>query len=291
MRRLGEATGRSLSVLHSGPRSVPGFRYGRRPMQLNHHRAGSGEPLVLLHGIGSHWQMWEPVLPRLTASHDVIAIDLPGFGDSPMPPPGTPAGLDSLCSLVLDFLGELGIERPHVAGNSLGGMMTLELGRRGAARTACALSPAGFFNRAELLSARATLQVTIRLTRRLAPRADKLLGRPRARRLLMNTFMAHPERVPVAEAVSSVRAMAGAPWFDETLHRIGRWAHAGAIDVPVTIAWGEKDRLLFPRQGERAVAAIPSARLVALTGCGHLPTFDDPGQVARVMLETTAAGR
>jgi pimeloyl-ACP methyl ester carboxylesterase len=48
-------------------------------MALNHYRAGAGEPLVLLHGIGRHWQMWEPVLPLLTARHDVIAVDLPGF--------------------------------------------------------------------------------------------------------------------------------------------------------------------------------------------------------------------
>ena len=75
-----------------------------RLMQLNHYRAGAGEPLVLLHGIGSHWQMWEPVLPMLSARHDVIAVDLPGFGDSPMPPPGTPPGIDSLCDLVLGFL-------------------------------------------------------------------------------------------------------------------------------------------------------------------------------------------
>src|ERR1700685_2413189 len=100
-------------------------------MQLNHYRAGAGEPLVLLHGIGSHWQMWEPVLSVVTAHDGVIAAALRGFGDSPMQPPGTPPGLDSLCELVLGFLEQLGVERPHVAGNSLGGMMTLELARRG----------------------------------------------------------------------------------------------------------------------------------------------------------------
>src|ERR1700722_18267682 len=61
----------------NGSGSVP------RPMLLNHYRAGDGEPLVLLHGIGSHWQMWEPVLPMLTDRHDVIALDLPGFGGAP----------------------------------------------------------------------------------------------------------------------------------------------------------------------------------------------------------------
>jgi pimeloyl-ACP methyl ester carboxylesterase len=260
-------------------------------MALNHYRAGAGEPLVLLHGIGSHWQMWEPVLPMLTARHDVFAVDLPGFGDSPMPPPGTPPGIDSLCELVLEFLAEEGIERPHVAGNSLGGMITLELARRGQARTACALSPAGFLTAAETLLVRGTLWSTVRLTRALAPYADAVSARPRQRKLLMNLFMAHPERLPRAEAAASVRAMAGAPWFDDTLPAIAPWARDPAPDpaVPVTIGWGEKDRLLFPRQGRRALEAIPTAKLVPLTDCGHLPTFDDPQQVADLMLETTAA--
>jgi pimeloyl-ACP methyl ester carboxylesterase len=261
-------------------------------MELNHYRAGAGEPLVLLHGIGSHWQMWEPVLPMLTARHDVVAVDLPGFGDSPMPPPRTPPGIDSLSDLVLGFLAQLGIERPHVAGNSLGGMIALELARRGRTRTACALSPAGFFTAAEISLVRGTLWFTVRLTRALAPHADAVMARPGQRKLLMSLFFGHPERVSRAQAAASVRAMAGAPWFDDTLQSINPWARDPAPDpaIPVTIGWGEKDRLLFPRQGKRAVQAIPTANLVPLIGCGHVPTFDDPQQVADLMLATTAAG-
>jgi pimeloyl-ACP methyl ester carboxylesterase len=118
-------------------------------MELNHHRAGSGDPLVLIHGIGSRWQMWEPVIDWLAARHEVIAIDLPGFGASPMPPPGTAPGADSLASLLSAFLAQLGVERPHVAGNSLGGLIALELGRRGQTSSVAAVSPAGFANRAE----------------------------------------------------------------------------------------------------------------------------------------------
>ena len=109
-------------------------------MRLHHHREGEGQPLALLHGIGSRWQMWRPVLPALAAEHDVVALDLPGFGASPMPPAGTPAGVDSLCALVADFLDELGLDRPHLAGNSLGGLIALELARRGRARSVCAIS-------------------------------------------------------------------------------------------------------------------------------------------------------
>ena len=73
-------------------------------MWLNHHRAGEGPALVLIHGIGSRWQVWDPVLRQLASERDVIALDLPGFGASPMPPPGTPPGLESLTRLVGEFL-------------------------------------------------------------------------------------------------------------------------------------------------------------------------------------------
>lgn len=260
-------------------------------MRLHHHRTGTGEPLVLIHGLGSHWQMWTPVLAPLAAHHDLIALDLPGFGQSPMPPPQTPAGVDSLATLVTDFLTELGVQRPHVAGNSLGGMVALELARRGDARSACALSPAGFYTAPERWVAQTTLRLTAATTRALVPRADAVTGRPGLRRLLFATFMAHAERMPREEAAASIRAFAGAPWFDATLEQIAGFSGppGAATGVPVTIGWGAKDRLLYPWQARRAIQAIPTAQLVKLTGCGHLPTFDDPQQVARVILETTGA--
>src|SRR2546430_6322286 len=112
-------------------------------MKLNHHRAGSGEPLVLIHGIGSRWQMWEPVLGAVEAEREVIALDLPGFAGSPPPPPGTPPGVDSLTRLVSEFLDELGLDRPHVAGNSLGGWLSPERPKRARVRPGTVLSPPG----------------------------------------------------------------------------------------------------------------------------------------------------
>ncbi len=103
-----------------------------------------------MHGIGSRWQMWEPVMGRLAEHHDVIAVDLAGFGASPMPPPGTPAGIDSQITLVSEFLAQLGVDRPHVAGNSMGGLLALEMAARGLVSSATALSPAGFASRTEM---------------------------------------------------------------------------------------------------------------------------------------------
>ena len=259
-------------------------------MELGYHRTGAGEPLVLIHGIGSRWQVWEPVFDRLSAERDVIAIDLPGFGASPMPPPGTPPGIPSLTSLVGDFLDSVGLDRPHLAGNSLGGWISLELAKQGRVRSATGLSPAGFFNDREATYSRAFLWASARAARVLSPVAERVLEPPLARTLLFKHLTAHPARIPADEAVGHLKALGGAPWFDETLRAITNQRFSGGeqITVPATIAWGERDRLLLPRQARRAQRAIPHARVTTLRGCGHVPTYDDPQQVAQVLLEGSA---
>jgi pimeloyl-ACP methyl ester carboxylesterase len=116
---------------------------------LSHHRGGAGEPLVLIHGIGSFFQVWEPVLPALEAEREVIAIDLPGFGASAVLDGGREPHPVALAAAVAAFLDGLGIADAHIAGNSLGGWVALELAKLGRARSVCALSPAGFWNRRE----------------------------------------------------------------------------------------------------------------------------------------------
>jgi pimeloyl-ACP methyl ester carboxylesterase len=260
-------------------------------VQLNHHRSGTGPPLLLIHGIGSRWQMWEPVIPALTAHHDVIAVDLPGFGASPMPPPGTPPGVDSQVALVSEFLGQLGVDRPHVAGNSMGGLLALEMAARGLARSATALSPAGFASRAEMTYGRVSLRLSVRLARRTARYADTVFATAAGRKLLLSLFVARPERLSAAEAADNTRALAAAPWFDATLPALRAYEFSDdeEIEVRVTVAWGAKDRLLRPRQARRAARAIPRARVLLMPGCGHVPTWDDPDQVARVLLDGAAA--
>jgi pimeloyl-ACP methyl ester carboxylesterase len=236
--------------------------------------------------------MWEPVIGRLAEHHDVIAVDLPGFGASPMPPPGTPPGIDSLVSLVSEFLGHLGVERPHVAGNSMGGQLALEMAARGLVRSATALSPAGFASPAEMTYGRASLWLSVRLARRTARYADTLFATSFGRKVGLSLFLARPERLTGAEAAENTRALAQAPWFDETLPalRACDFADGRDIGVPVAVAWGAKDRLLLPRQARRAARIIPRARVLLLEGCGHVPTWDDPEQVARVLLDGAAAG-
>jgi pimeloyl-ACP methyl ester carboxylesterase len=254
---------------------------------LNHHRGGTGEPLVLIHGIGSRWQIWDPVLPLLEPSREVIALDLPGFGASPMSDRPGPPGVEYLADSVCEFLDECSLERPHVAGNSLGGWLSLELARRGRAQSATALSPAGFWSEGEGLRSRLSLFLAVRSARLTAKYADTLLASPLRRKIALWQFSAHPEKIPPQDAADSIRALARAPSFDATLAAMlgQRFSHGEQLDVPVTIAWGERDRLLPPRQALWAKHLIPNARSVILWGCGHVPTYDDPEQIAQVLLE------
>jgi pimeloyl-ACP methyl ester carboxylesterase len=257
-------------------------------MTLSHHRGGSGEPLLLVHGIGSHWQVWRPVLGALEAEREVVAIDLPGFGGSAPLPAGTEPSPEALTRAVASFLDELGWETAHVAGNSLGGWIALELAKAGRARSACALSPAGWWNGWERTFATVSLRNARAAAAALGPRADPLCASAAVRRAAFSQLAARGDRMPAEEAAAALRNLAASPGWEATLEAMSRRHFTGAEAVrgPVTVAWGETDRLLLPRQAARARAALPAARHVTLFGCGHVPTWDDPGLVARTVLSS-----
>lgn len=256
-------------------------------MELAHERRGSGPPLILLHGLGHHRKGWLPVLDLLAERHDVIAVDLPGFGDSPPLPYGTPYTTETLGRAVREFWTGLGLERPHVAGNSLGGYIALDLAAGAEVRTAVALSPAGFWSRPEYAYSRAVLRLL-----RAAARADGLpsltAGSRAGRALAMGLLVARPERLTREAVVADAAALGGCPGFEETLDALAWIAPPAPPKVPVTIAWGERDRLLPLRQAVRA-ARWAGRRVRVLRGCGHLPMSDDPALVARVVLDGCAA--
>ena len=104
---------------------------------LAYHRVGVGQPLVLLHGLGASRQSWDPVLPALVDQHDVIAVDLPGHGDS-SPFRARDSAPADIAARVAELLDELGLQTVHVGGNSLGGWVALELAEYGRARSVTA---------------------------------------------------------------------------------------------------------------------------------------------------------
>ncbi|MFB4305232.1 alpha/beta fold hydrolase [Actinomadura sp. GTD37] len=258
-------------------------------MDIVFERRGEGPPLVLLHGIGHRRQGWTPVMDVLAAERDVIAVDLPGFGDSPPLPDGTPYSLDTVVALLAESFAELGLDRPHIAGNSLGGLFALEAADRGLASSATGLSPAGFFNAAELRYAASVLRAS-RLGARVPDTVLTRLARsPRRRTAMFGMIYGRPDLMDLEVLAGDARAMRDAPGFEPTL-RAGRTARfrGSCTDVPVTIAWGTKDRLLLRSQAIRAQRQLPDARFVWLEGCGHVPMADDPALVAQVLLEGSA---
>jgi len=259
-------------------------------VSLAHERAGSGRPLLLVHGIGSRRQVWGPVLQRLASEREVVTVDLPGFGESADLPAGVIPTLDAHVDAVVAFLDEQGLNEIDVGGNSMGGGVALELARRGRVRTATALSPIGFWTPQEIHWAVRSLKNTYATARALRPVASALYATAVGRTLGSWQIAARPWRIPADDAVASHKALAEADAFLPTLDNVSRYVfHDGPeLRVPVTVAWGERDRLLLTRQSRRAMRVLPQGRHLLLYGCGHVPMCDDPEQVAEVLLSGAA---
>jgi pimeloyl-ACP methyl ester carboxylesterase len=244
-------------------------------------RVGSGDPLVLIHALGADRRMWDPVLPLLAAERDVIAVDLPGFGGSP---PVSPARPIDLAAAVAAQLRVLGVERPFVAGNSLGGWVALELALAGEARAVTAIATAGLWSE-PLAPKRATARA---LARVLSPLLPVVLRSAAARRAVLAANVGHPDRLPYDDALRLVRTYARSPGFVEVndAMRASRFAELAEITVPVVLAWPELDRIV-----SRPRSVPGNVRSVVLRGCGHMPTWDDPAQVAAVLLGASPPAR
>ncbi len=216
-------------------------------------------------------------MDRLSAKRDVVALDLPGFGESPMlggPDAPTPA---ALAGAVATLARQLSLDKPHLAGNSLGGWVALELALAGKARSVTAIAPAGLW-RQPLMPRRGLAR---RLARAALPAASALVRGASGRRLVLAATTAHPERVPADAAERLVRTYATAPGFDaaDDAMRAGRFTGMERLRVPVTLVWPELDRLV-----SRPAHLPATVRNVVLTGCGHVPMWDDPEAVAEVLL-------
>lgn len=259
------------------------FRFGA--MDLHYERAGSGPPLLLVHPLGGSGALWGPVVERLVAERDVIVPDMPGFGRSAPLPAGTPATAANLAATLSALCAELGVPRPHTAGNSLGAWVALEMAKAGEARSVAGISPAGLW-RNPLGPRRFERQ---RIGRRIRPLLRGMLATRRGRALLLATTVAYPERVPAKDAERIVFGYLDSPGYEAANDemRAAAFEHEDRIDVPVTIVWGEADRTV----GRPSRSRIPpGARYSTVPGWGHTPTWDDPDGVARLILEASAGG-
>ncbi len=253
--------------------------------RLNYERRGDGPPLVLLHGIGHRWQAWSPVLGMLAAEHDVVAVDLPGFGKSP-PLTGT-CGVAAIAAAVAELAAQLGLGHPHVAGNSLGGGVALELAAGGHASSATAFSPVGFWTPSEFWRGFTVLTILRGTTFLPVPLLGAMVRPAAVRKLAFGMVVHRPANLTPEQAMGDVLALRAGTAFPAVARAVRGYLFEGAPKVPTTVAWGAHDRILGHRQALRARRRLPGARHVDLPGCGHVPMSDDPGLVASTILATT----
>ncbi|RHW27309.1 alpha/beta fold hydrolase [Nocardioides immobilis] len=259
---------------------------------LAYERFGTGEPLVLVHGISHRRQAWYPVAEQLAEQREVILFDLPGHGESPdLVRDGRPVK-DVLQQELIALLSELDLDRPHIAGNSLGGRIALEAAVDGLVSSATGLSPAGFWKgNLDFAYIRAHFAVLLAAARLTQPLAPSLARSGVARKLMLGSLMTHGENLDRDRVVGDLNSMIAARHALKTIIA-GGYPFDGELpaDIPVTIAWGTKDRLLLPYQAERARRQLPNAEHLWLEGSGHVPMSDDVEGVVDVLLRGSSQG-
>lgn len=256
-------------------------------MELNHHRTGEGEPLLLLHGTGSQWQIWKPVIELIAPYREVIAVDLPGFGGSrPLPADEAPTP-SRLARLVAGFAAEIGIPRPHIAGNSNGAWVALEMAKMGSARSVLGIAPMGLWKGSVPTRLDYPIVACSALARRLLPYYELIWSRPRVRSAFMHTLVGRPAGMPAEVSLAAIENLAWSPGFMATvkgLRSAGRFEHGRDLEIPVTMAFGTRDVGVRMRDAKRHGEIPDHTRWVTLRGCGHVPFYDAPDLVGDVML-------
>lgn len=243
-------------------------------------------PLLLLHGVTMSAAAWQGVAPFLTERFDLIVPTAAGHRGGPRIPGH--ATIRALTDVVERLLDERGLATVHIAGNSMGGWMAIELARRGRADSVCALSPAGLWTAGDdhdhgrdMLRRTKTLADA---TRHLTPH---LLRFRRVRRLAMADIAIHGDRLSVDHAVHTFRDLVGCEAADDLLDTMEELQPLDRLPCPITVAWSGKDRIFPPSTFvDTARHRIPGARIIELPNVGHVPMFDDPALSAQTIIDS-----
>ena len=260
---------------------------------LNFIRQGAGPPLLLVHGLGGSWRSWTTILPALSEMREVMALDLPGHGE-------TPAAANSdtfrgLADSVESFIIEQDLEGIDIIGSSLGARIVLEMARRGKVGATIALDPGGFWRGWERTYFRSTLAASIRLVRGLGPALPTLSRSTATRSMLLAQLSARPWKLDPEIVATELKSFAATKTFDALVRDLAtapeQEGPAAETSQPVVIGWGRQDRLCLPRQAARAMEAFPSAKLHWFRKCGHFPMWDQPEETVRLILDETGKSR
>jgi pimeloyl-ACP methyl ester carboxylesterase len=257
------------------------------------YRAGSGEPLLLLHGFTGTWHHWRAVLGDLVGRYEVIAPTLAGHDGGPSFPAEYPLTFAGAADSLEAHLDELGVGTAHIVGNSMGGALALELAKRGRARSVVALAPAGGWTEGDGEAQRVGrfFARQLRITRALGPRVAIVMRRPTSRRLAFRDIMRRGELVSPEDAVDLALTSLRCDVSGRAITALG--ADKGLalrdldqIECPVLLALSQFDRVFPPaKHGPRLRREIPGVEVRTLAGCGHLPMWDDTRLVVKTISE------
>lgn len=253
----------------------------------------AGEPVLLLHGFGGSTYSWRGVGPRLGERHQVIAVDLNGFGYTERPRDLDAYTVSGQLALVLGVLDGMGLDRVHVAGHSYGGALALHLAWRHPERVRSLVlvdsaGPGYPSKRRHLLAGVGPLAsgfvraVGLR-TRRVQSGLEASFHDDAA--VTPELVAAYVERLRV-EGISRAYRGLTAPRRE----RPEAGFDYAAIEQPVLVVWGAEDRLVAPEEGRAAAERMPQARFVLLDETGHIPPEERPAELARLIIEFLETG-
>ena len=260
---------------------------------LNYEITGSGDPIVLVHGLGSASTVWKPIRPSLERDFTVITVDLPGHGKSTYSK-GQPMDPHSLALYVSEQMSAIGFETFHLVGNSLGGWVALELNSAfpEQVKSLTALAPAGLW--LNPYNARypgtALLRFLARNTSKLAPTA---LHFESARRIGFSEVSPRWKQLSYETCLDATNAMSGAigyfPAWDGMLMK--RFDSSISDEIPVTIIFGDTDRTLPATTCQEKSLAPSHARWIIFPETGHAPMWDSPIDVVDEIKKTTSCAK
>jgi pimeloyl-ACP methyl ester carboxylesterase len=246
---------------------------------INYVELGSGPPILFIHGLGGSWQNWLETLPFFARTHRVLAIDLPGFGASPLP--AEMISISGYGRIVDEFCETVGFERGALVGNSMGGFIAAEVAIAHPHRVEklVLVSAAGITTEHQrnekVLAAMRRFEAV--LTWAATHPKPEFFKRPRARGGLRVVF-AHPDKLPGALLFEQTKG-AGKPGFIDALDAISAYPlrdRLERISVPTLVVWGEKDRLVPLRDADVFEELIPDSRKIVYPDTGHVAMLERP---------------
>jgi len=242
------------------------------------------QPLVFVHGLSGSWPNWLQQLPTFAATHRVIAIDLPGFGHSPMP--SHEISIAGYARVLEQLLDRLGVDAAAVIGNSMGGFIAAELAiaypqrvERLVLVSAAGLSTHNHRGSIAVLPAMRTLERSLYAASAwAATKSEAVARRSRLRDAALGVVVRHPARLDPALAAEQIRG-AGKPGFIQGFEAVLHYEireRLPEIACPTLIVWRDRDRLIPVSDADLFAELIPNSRKVVFGDTGHVAMLERP---------------